>query len=112
MQIMGMKRFVSRRFRLVMVFSLVILMCAPPVMAGSGSDPDGADPCEPPDVLVRSKVKFTNDNGEGETANEEEIIAYCRENMAAYKAPRVVEFRDELPKSLVGKILRRELRPE
>ncbi len=41
---------------------------------------------------------------------EEHIIAYCRENMTAYKQPRVIEFRDELPKTPVGKILRRELR--
>jgi long-chain acyl-CoA synthetase len=41
---------------------------------------------------------------------EEQIMAYCRENMTAYKQPRVIEFRDELPKTPVGKILRRELR--
>jgi len=40
----------------------------------------------------------------------EDIIAYCREHMAAYKAPKSVEFVDELPKSPIGKILRRELR--
>jgi long-chain acyl-CoA synthetase len=39
-----------------------------------------------------------------------DIAAYCRENFTAYKRPRVIEFRDELPKSNVGKILRRELR--
>jgi len=47
---------------------------------------------------------------DGESATEEEIISFCRENMAPYKAPRMIEFRDELPKSMVGKILRRELR--
>ena len=41
---------------------------------------------------------------------EAQVIAYCRENMTAYKVPRVIEFRDELPKTPVGKILRRELR--
>jgi long-chain acyl-CoA synthetase len=46
----------------------------------------------------------------GETATEEEIIAYCKERLAAYKVPRQVEFMDELPKTVVGKILRRELR--
>ena len=40
----------------------------------------------------------------------EQIMAYCRDNMTAYKQPRVIEFRDELPKTPVGKILRRELR--
>jgi len=40
------------------------------------------------------------------------LLDYCRENLTAYKCPREVEFRDELPKSNVGKILRRELRDE
>jgi long-chain acyl-CoA synthetase len=40
----------------------------------------------------------------------EQIMVYCRENMTAYKQPRVIEFRAELPKTPVGKILRRELR--
>jgi long-chain acyl-CoA synthetase len=47
---------------------------------------------------------------EGETATEEEIISFCRENLAVYKAPRMIEFRQDLPKSLVGKVIRRELR--
>jgi long-chain acyl-CoA synthetase len=42
--------------------------------------------------------------------SEAQILAYCRANMTAYKQPRVIEFRDELPKTPVGKILRRELR--
>lgn len=42
---------------------------------------------------------------------EAALAAYCHENLAGYKRPRVIEFRDELPKSPVGKILRRELRP-
>ena len=41
---------------------------------------------------------------------ETQILAYCRENMTAYKQPRIIEFRAELPKTPVGKILRRELR--
>jgi long-chain acyl-CoA synthetase len=45
----------------------------------------------------------------GETATEEEIIEYCRENLAYYKVPKFVEFRDELPKTMVGKMLRRVL---
>ncbi|QKZ15595.1 AMP-binding protein [Spirosoma sp. KUDC1026] len=40
------------------------------------------------------------------------IKAFCRENLTAYKVPRIIEFRDELPKSNVGKILRRPLRDE
>ncbi|MGD2039932.1 MAG: long-chain fatty acid--CoA ligase [Anaerolineae bacterium] len=45
----------------------------------------------------------------GTTATEEEIIEYCRENLAYYKVPKFVEFRDDLPKTTVGKILRRVL---
>ncbi len=41
---------------------------------------------------------------------EDDIIAFCREQMTPYKVPRKIEFRDELPKTVVGKILRRELR--
>ena len=48
----------------------------------------------------------------GETATEEEIIQFCRENLAPYKVPKFVEFRDELPKSQVGKVLRRVLLEE
>jgi len=47
---------------------------------------------------------------EGETLTEEEVIAYCKENLAPYKVPKQIEFADDLPKSVVGKILRRELR--
>jgi long-chain acyl-CoA synthetase len=49
---------------------------------------------------------------EGQTATAEEILSYCRHNLAPYKVPRRVEFRTELPKTLVGKILRRALREE
>jgi len=44
--------------------------------------------------------------------SEEEIMAFCRENLAHYKVPKIVEFRGELPKTDVGKISRRELREE
>ena len=49
---------------------------------------------------------------EGETLTEEEVIKYCKENLAAYKVPKMVEFRKELPKTMVGKVLRRVLREE
>jgi long-chain acyl-CoA synthetase len=47
----------------------------------------------------------------GATASEEEIIAWCKENMAAYKYPRLVEFRETLPMTATGKVLKRELQP-
>ncbi len=46
---------------------------------------------------------------EGQTATEEEIIEWCKDGVARYKVPKFVEFRPELPKTMVGKILRREL---
>ena len=48
----------------------------------------------------------------GETLTAEEVIAYSRERLAAYKAPKLVEFLDDLPKSQVGKVLRRTLRDQ
>ena len=44
------------------------------------------------------------------TATAEELIAFCKERLAPFKVPKVVEFTSDLPKSLVGKVLRRELR--
>ena len=46
----------------------------------------------------------------GTSATPEELVAHCRERMAAYKYPRSVVLVDELPKTVTGKILRRELR--
>jgi long-chain acyl-CoA synthetase len=46
----------------------------------------------------------------GETLTEDEIMAFCRERLTAYKVPKLVEFMTELPKSTVGKVLRRKLR--
>ena len=48
----------------------------------------------------------------GETCTAEEIIAFCRERLAAYKVPKLVEFRSSLPKSAIGKVLRKILREE
>jgi long-chain acyl-CoA synthetase len=46
----------------------------------------------------------------GETSTPIEIIDFCRENLTRYKVPKYVQFVDELPKSAVGKILRKELK--
>ena len=48
----------------------------------------------------------------GETATEGEIIDFCKQKLTKYKVPTIVEFRDSLPKSAVGKILRKILRQE
>ena len=47
-----------------------------------------------------------------ETLNKDAVRAYCKEHLTAYKVPKTVEFREELPKSNVGKILRKDLRAE
>jgi len=47
-----------------------------------------------------------------ETLTKEEVIAHCREQLTSYKVPKYVEFRTELPKTNVGKILRKDLRAE
>jgi long-chain acyl-CoA synthetase len=44
--------------------------------------------------------------------DEDDLVNYCKENFTAYKRPKYIEFRDDLPKSNVGKILRRELRQQ
>lgn len=47
---------------------------------------------------------------QGAVLTEEEVLEYCSANLAKYKIPKIIEFIDELPKSAVGKILRKELR--
>ena len=43
-------------------------------------------------------------------ATKQDILSYCKQELAAYKVPKILEFRESLPKSLIGKVLRRELR--
>ena len=62
-----------------------------------------------PDAIRGETVKAYIVLKAGQKSTQEEITAFCRENLAPYKVPRQVEFRDELPKSQVGKILRRVL---
>ena len=49
---------------------------------------------------------------EGETATKEELLEFCKGRLAKYKWPTEIEFRDDLPKTNVGKILRKDLRAE
>jgi long-chain acyl-CoA synthetase len=63
-----------------------------------------------PDEYRGETVKAFVSLRPGASATEEELIAFCRERMAAYKYPRRVEVLDELPKTASGKLLRRELR--
>ncbi|OEH91892.1 long-chain-fatty-acid--CoA ligase [Bacillus solimangrovi] len=65
-----------------------------------------------PDEYRGETVKVYIVLKEGTQLTEEELEAFCRENLAAYKVPRLYEFRKELPKTAVGKILRRTLAEE
>jgi len=65
-----------------------------------------------PDEKSGEAVKAFIQLKPGETATEEEIFEFSKENMAGYKRPRQVEFRESLPVSNVGKVLRRVLRDE
>ncbi len=56
--------------------------------------------------MIKAFVKLKK----SETATESEIIGFCRDRLASYKVPREIEFVSELPKSAVGKVLRRELK--
>jgi long-chain acyl-CoA synthetase len=62
------------------------------------------------DQALGEEVKAVVAFKPGQSTTEEEIIAYCKERLAAYKYPRSVEIRDTLPKTVTGKILKRELK--
>ena len=49
---------------------------------------------------------------EGETATQEELLEYCKDKLATFKLPTMIEFREELPKTNVGKILKKDLKAE
>ena len=65
-----------------------------------------------PDAVRGENVKAYIVLKAGQQSTPEEISEFCREHLAPYKVPRLVEFRDELPRSQVGKILRRVLLEE
>ncbi len=63
-----------------------------------------------PEESLGEEVKAYVIRKPGATITEDELIAWCKQEMAAYKYPRTIEFRDTLPMSATGKILKRELR--
>ncbi|HEY6011502.1 MAG TPA: long-chain fatty acid--CoA ligase [Nitrospirota bacterium] len=65
-----------------------------------------------PEEFKGEKIKAYIVLNDGETASAEEMIAYCREQLSKFKVPKEIEFRSQLPKTLVGKVLRRVLRDE
>ena len=65
-----------------------------------------------PDEKSGEAVKAFIQLKPGETATEQEILDFCKENLTGYKRPKLIEFREEVPVSPVGKVLRRVLRDE
>jgi long-chain acyl-CoA synthetase len=65
-----------------------------------------------PEEFKGEKIKAYIVLKEGVSATKDEIIQYCRGQLSKFKVPKEVEFRDQLPKTLVGKVLRRVLRDE
>jgi long-chain acyl-CoA synthetase len=62
-----------------------------------------------PDERLGEEVKAYVETMPGATATEQEVIDFVKTRVAAYKYPRMVEFRSELPKGPTGKILKKEL---
>lgn len=66
----------------------------------------------PHEEYLGEKIKAYVILKEGERASAEEIIEFCRQRLSKFKIPKEIEFRSQLPKTLVGKVLRRVLRDE
>ena len=65
-----------------------------------------------PSPLTEDDLKITATLVEGATVSEEELFLWCVEQLPYFALPRYIEFRDELPRSPVGRVLKRELRDE
>lgn len=63
-----------------------------------------------PDEYAGERVKAVVVVKEGQNLTAEEIVDFCRERLTGYKVPRVVEFKEELPTTMTGKVLRRALK--
>ena len=63
-----------------------------------------------PDKSKRETVKAFVVLEEGKTADPKELVEFCREHLSPYKLPKFIEFRESLPKSATGKVLKKELR--
>ena len=65
-----------------------------------------------PDPKSGEKIKAFIQLKPGQEADEKEMVEFINENFTGYKRPKLIEFRDELPMSPIGKVLRRVLRDE
>jgi len=73
----------------------------------------GASVVGVPDEKIGERIKaFVVLREDVRGASSYDLLAWCRERLTSYKVPQYIEFRDMLPKSKVGKVLRRELRAE
>ena len=63
-------------------------------------------------LIVRALSGAPAGSGEGEAATEDDIIEFCRARLAGFKRPRSVVFVEELPRNVMGKVLKRDLREE
>ena len=111
MDAQGYTRIVDRKKDMILVSGFnvfpnelenVISMCPGVIECAAIGIPDEKQGEAIKVFVVRSDV----------TVTEDDIERYCRQNLTGYKQPKYVEFRDELPKTNVGKVLRRELRSQ
>jgi len=65
-----------------------------------------------PDAYRGETVKAVIVLKKGAATSEKELIDYCKQHLSAYKVPKIIEFRNELPKTNIGKVLRRAIREE
>jgi len=109
MDAQGFTRIVDRKKDMILVSGFnvfpnelenVISLCPGVIECAAVGVPDEKQGESIKVFVVRSDVTLT----------EEDIAKYCRDNLTGYKHPKYIEFRDELPKTNVGKVLRRELR--
>jgi acyl-CoA synthetase (AMP-forming)/AMP-acid ligase II len=111
MDAQGFTRIVDRKKDMILVSGFnvfpnelenVISMCPGVIECAAVGIPDDKQGEAIKVFVVRSDVTLT----------EDDIDRYCRQNLTDYKQPKYIEFRDELPKTNVGKVLRRELRTQ
>ncbi len=111
MDAQGYTRIVDRKKDMILVSGFnvfpnelenVISMCSGVIECAAVGIPDDKQGEAIKVFVVRSDVTLT----------EDDIDRYCRQNLTGYKQPKYIEFRDELPKTNVGKVLRRELRTQ
>ena len=115
-----MMRFIAQRA----IWGVLVIMSVVTLVSGFNVYPNEIENVvfTHPDVLECAVVGVPDDKtGEAvklfvvtknDQLTSDDLRSFCRDELTAYKVPKFVEFRDELPKSNVGKILRRELRDQ